>query len=296
MFKWFRAAGYLHRSSLSLLENGVSLLEDGQLDTVALGEGHNRGLASAEEEHVLLSGGEGVAGGVSDDDNIEGAGVLLDVDDGTNTTSVTSLGDHAHVTRLKLDVVNDLAGGDVNLHHIINLDGGIRVADGAAIVGDNKRDLLQGELSTLDLAKLVGLLLVGDSVKDVLALGVVDQTELIVGLGDLNDVHEASREVGVGSDLTINLDVLLNADNLGLAAGEGVLQTVSQDEDERQALSQLVGTLGRARSLRNKLTVMKMTMIHWTKGLTQIPSILDSIQCLGAFKRFKCILGPRAYE
>jgi len=86
-------------------------------------------------------------------------------------------------------------------------------------------------------------------VKSILTLGIEDKSELVVGLRDLNNIHEASREVRIGSDLSINLYVLLDADDLGFTASQGILQAVSQDEDKWQALSQLVRTLGRARSL-----------------------------------------------
>lgn len=177
--------------------------------------------------------------------------MFLDVNNNTDTASVASLGDHGSVTRLELDVIKNLASGDLDLDGIIDLDGRIWVSNGATVVGDNGWDLLQGNLCALYLAELESLLLIRDSVKSVLALGIEDKSKLIVGFWDLDDVHETSREVGIGSDLAINLDVLLDADDLSLATSQGILQTVSQDEDEWQALSQLVRTLGWARSLLN---------------------------------------------
>lgn len=297
---WYTTGHYLHSCSLSLLDEGLSLLQDRKLDTVTLRKRNGRNITRADNEDVLLSRGEHVASGVSDSDNVEGARVLLDVDNNTHTTSVATLGDHCNVSRFELDVVDDLAGGDINLDGVINLDGRIRVSDSATVVGNNERDLLQGKLSALDLAELESLLLIRDSVKSVLALGVEDKSELIVGLGDLNDVHESSREVRISSDLSVNLDVLLNADNLSLATSQGVLQAVSQDENERQALSQLVRTLRWARSLHTKYiqqcdqSPQPCVLLLRCDILTQIPSILDSIQCLGALRRFKCFFGPRA--
>jgi len=194
-----------------------------------------------------LSGREYVASGVSDSDNIEGTRVLLDVDNNTDTASVATLGDHGNISRFELDMINDLSSCDFDLDGIINLDGRIRVSDGATVVGYDERDLLQRKLSALDLAKLESLFFIRDSVKSILTLGIEDKSELIVGLRDLNDIHETSWEVRIGSDLAINLNILLNADNLSLATSQGILQAVSQDEDEWQALSQLVRTLRWAR-------------------------------------------------
>jgi len=139
---WYSTALYLHSSSLSLLSKAISLFQDRKLNTVALRKGNSRGFTSTDDEHVLLSCGEDVTRGVSDGDDIEGSRVLLDVDNGTNTTSVATLGDHGNISRLELDVINDLTGGNVDLDGVIDLDGRIRVSDGAAIVGDNEGDLL----------------------------------------------------------------------------------------------------------------------------------------------------------
>ena len=65
---------------------------------------------------------------------------------------------------------------------------------------------------------------------------------------------------GVGARLAIDLHQTLHEDVLDLLAGQCVLQPVAQQDDERQALTQLVRTGGRAR------------------GPT--PPSLSSIQCL----------------
>jgi len=44
------------------------------------------------------------------------------------------------------------------------------------------------------------------------------------------------------SHLAINFDETLHEDLLNFLLGEGVLETVPQNENERQALTQLVGT------------------------------------------------------
>lgn len=62
--------------------------------------------------------------------------------------------------------------------------------------------------------------------------------------------HESSRVGDVGADLAVDLDEPLHADLLHLIPSQGVLEAVPQEDDEGQALPQLVGTGGRTRSLR----------------------------------------------
>lgn len=64
--------------------------------------------------------------------------------------------------------------------------------------------------------------------------------------------HESSRVGDVGADLAIDLDEPLHADLLHLVPSQGVLEAVPQENDEGQALPQLVGTGGRTRSLRSR--------------------------------------------
>lgn len=187
---------------------------------------------------------------ITDSDNIERARVSLDVEEGTHTTSVATLGDHSKLSDLELDEVNNLASGNVNLDGVIDLDKRIRVSDGAAIMSDDVRDLLAGKLLTLHLAELELLLLITDAVEDIATLGVEDKAELEVSLRNLDNIHETSREVRISADLAINLDVLLNADDLGLLASQSILESVSQDKDERQRLTELVRSLGRTRRLK----------------------------------------------
>ena len=118
---------------LRLVGNGLSttaitLLSNGKLDTLTLGEGDPR-LLLANNENVALTGGEAVVDGVLDVDNGETSVVTLTVSDDTNTTHVTSTGDHSDGASVELDEVGDLAGGEVNLDGVVDLDQRIRVTD-----------------------------------------------------------------------------------------------------------------------------------------------------------------------
>lgn len=100
------------------------------------------------------------------------------------------------------------------------------------------------ELDTLDLAELVLCLLVGDAVDGEAALGVVDKAEVLAGLLDRDDVHQARGEGGVGADLAVNLDEALHENGIDLARVESVLQSVAEEDDKRQRVAELVRTGG----------------------------------------------------
>lgn len=84
-------------------------------------------------------------------------------------------------------------------------------------------DSALAKLHSLDLAELVLGLLGLDTVDGVSALGVVDETEVLAGLVDGDDVHEARGVGHVGSDLAVDLDQALHEDGLGLAVVERIL-------------------------------------------------------------------------
>jgi hypothetical protein len=100
------------------------------------------------------------------------------------------------------------------------------------------------ELHTLDLAELVLCLLVCYPVDGEATLGVVDQAEVLAGLLDGDDVHQSRGEGGVGADLAVNLDEALHEDGIDLAGVESVLQTVAEEDDQRQRVAELVRTRG----------------------------------------------------
>jgi hypothetical protein len=99
-------------------------------------------------------------------------------------------------------------------------------------------------LNTLDLAELVLCLLVCYPVDGEAALGVVDQAEVLAGLLDRDDVHQAGGEGGVGADLAVDLDEALHKDGVDLTAVERILETVAEEDDERQGVAELVRTWG----------------------------------------------------
>jgi len=178
-------------------------------------------------------------------DDVEGSWVTVTRLDDTNTASVTTTGDHAKVARVELDVLGDGAGLDVKDDGVVDLDVRGWVADGAGVVGDDEWDTLLGNTDLGDLAELVASLLGGDAVDGETALDVVDKTESLIGLLNGDDVHETGWVGGVTSDFTVNLDEILLKDGLDFLAIQSVVETVTQEDDQGQALALLVWTLGR---------------------------------------------------
>ena len=101
--------------------------------------------------------------------------------------------------------------------------------------------------------------------------------------------------------------LLQDADDLRFV--QGVLQAVTDEDHERQALAKLVRAGGRARGLQGKSTApvsgggaesggprraaASRVGTPGAMGRTKVPAILSSIQCFGALTRFRCFLGPR---
>ena len=65
-------------------------------------------------------------------------------------------------------------------------------------------------------------------------------------LGRLKDLpvrtHETSGVGRVGPDLAIDLDQALHDDGQNLLSGQGILETVAEEDGEREGLAQLVRT------------------------------------------------------
>lgn len=107
---------------------------------------------------------------------------------------------------------------------------------------DQEWDSTSSKLHSLDLSKLVLGLSSLDSVDGESTLGIVDETEVLAGLVDRDHIHEPGWVGSIGSYFAIDLDESLH-DNLGdFTAIEGVLQSVSEEDNERKAVSLLVRT------------------------------------------------------
>lgn len=182
--------------------------------------------------------------------DIKATRVVLTVSDHTNTSKRTSTGNHDKVASLELDERLNLASGNVDLYSVVDLDLRIRVADGTAIVRDKVRNALLAKLHPANAAKLVLSLLISDTVDGETALDVVDETEVLAGLGERDDIHETGRESLVSADSAVNLNKTLHQDCSNLTSGKRVLQTVTEEDNQWKGLPQLVGAGRRTRSVR----------------------------------------------
>lgn len=139
------------------------------------------------------------------------------------------------------------------LEAVVDLDVGVGEADGSAVVGHNVGDLVLADGLLGDLAELEAGLGGVDGVGLEAALDVVENAEVLAGLGDGHDVHEAERESVVSSDLLVDLDVgvFVLADLDAVSVAESVLKSALQKDRERNALTELVGASGGAGSVHS---------------------------------------------
>lgn len=129
------------------------------------------------------------------------------------------------------------------LDDVLFLDVGVGVADGSSVVGDDVGDLVLSGGLPLYGAELEAGLAGVDLVGLVASLGVVEDSEVLSGLLNANNVHDAEREAGVSPDFVVNLDqsfLILN-DLYGFLSAERVPQSVSEEDAQGDAFSSLVG-------------------------------------------------------
>lgn len=74
------------------------------------------------------------------------------------------------------------------------------------------------------------------------AFGIIDETEVLASFLNADNVHEACWVCGIGADLAVNLDQALHDNGLGLASVKSILETISDEDDEGHAVTELVRT------------------------------------------------------
>ena len=85
----------------------------------------------------------------------------------------------------------------------------MREPQSSAVVGDDVRDLLLADALLDDLAEFEGGLLVVDLVGLESTFNVIEDSEVLVGFLNCNNVHLSEGESGVSSDFAVNLDQAL---------------------------------------------------------------------------------------
>jgi len=122
-------------------------------------------------------------------DNVKAAYVALTMRDDTHTTHVASTSDHDGITGIKLYKASDLALVDIELDRVIDLNGRVRVANRAAVVGYNVRDTTRTDCHLFHLAEFVARLLGRDAVDCEAALDIVQKTKVFTRLFDRDHVY-----------------------------------------------------------------------------------------------------------
>lgn len=188
--------------------------------------------------------------------------MALTMSNNTNTTHVATTNDHGDHTSVELDEVGDFSGAEIDLDGVVDLDCGIRVSDTinpsafhnvsnhslvqrligagdlrASIMRNQVWDSTLANLNSLDLAEFVFCLGLFNAVHREATLGIVDQTEVLASLVDRDDIHEASGIGMISSNLAVDLDQALHEDGSGLAAVQGILEAVTNEDNQRQAVT-----------------------------------------------------------
>jgi len=218
----------------------VPLVSDGQLNSLSFRQRDVRLASLPDDEDIIQSGSEDVAYGILDMNNIEGPRMTLSANNGTNTPQVTTSGDHTQVSRIEFDGIHDLPACNVYLNGVVHFDHWIRVSDSAAIVCHQEWNSLRGDLETLHLAELVLGFLWSDSVNREATFDVIDQTEVLVRLFDLHDIHETSGEGWVSANFAIDFDKALHNDFRHFSLRQSVLQSVPEKYDQRKRLPEFM--------------------------------------------------------
>mmetsp|Transcript_10517 Transcript_10517/g.9060 ORF Transcript_10517/g.9060 Transcript_10517/m.9060 type:complete len:279 (+) Transcript_10517:481-1317(+) len=233
-------------SLLSFLLGLDGLFDGGQVDTGFLGEGDSGVLALTDDENVADSGGEVVSSGISNVDNIETTHMSVSGGQNTDSTNIVTLNSVDELSSLEFNEVQDLSALNVDLDGVVDIDIGVGVSDGSTVVGDNVWDFIGADFSSDDLAKLELSFIRLDGSEDESTLDVVQDSEVFTSLSDGDNIHETSGEFGVSSDLSVNEDVgfLVSQDVLSISGVQSILKTLLEDDRQRNAVSQFVGTLG----------------------------------------------------
>lgn len=182
--------------------------------------------------------------------DIERTLMLFDVLDDTDSTDVVTVLDVTDVTGFQVRESFNLVVGEVVLEGITDLDFRVGESDGSGVVGNDVGDLVGTNSLSGDLQEFVLSFFLVEGLEDESTLGVVEDSEGLVGLFDSDDVHKTSGETLVSSDLVVNQDVLflIVEDEGNISTVQGVVKSFLEQDGERETFSKLVRTLRRSGS------------------------------------------------
>jgi len=124
----------------------------------------------------------------------------------------------------------------------MSLDERIWVSDGTAVVGNQIGDSSWAGGNLNDTAELIFSLFGSDFVEDEATLDVVQDSEIVIGLFDGQDVHEAGWIFDVSADTTINFDETLHDDLGNLTSSKGILELIPEDKHHWKRFAEPVRT------------------------------------------------------
>lgn len=173
---------------LAKTEALITLFGDAKLDTLGLGQTDPLLATLTNDKDVGKASGKGLVTSILKMHDIKTTRVTFTVGDRTNATHAVSSSDHGNAANFKLGESLNLARFQVYADSVVNVDQGIRIADGAAVVSDDKGNSLKTNLELLNLAELVAGLLIRNAVDDKATLGVVQDAEILSSLLNLDNI------------------------------------------------------------------------------------------------------------
>jgi hypothetical protein len=166
----------------------ITFFSDGELDTLTLRKRDQRLVTLTNNEDVRDTSSKDTIESILDVDDFETTNVTFTVNNGTNTTNITTTSNHDSVTDFELDEFLDLTRFDIETDSIVGLDQRIRVTDSTTVVSSDVRDTLGTNKDLLDLTKLVLGFFISDAVNSKATFNVIDETEVLTSLFNRNNI------------------------------------------------------------------------------------------------------------
>lgn len=180
----------------------------------------------------------------------------LPVDKDSNTPFVGASSDHTHVAGFKATKFHRFASSQVEFHGVPNLGCGVDITNRAAIMRHTKRNrALRSGVSWIaanaslapdsfldNLAQFELGFFRGNSSESEPPFDVVQQPILFLCFGNVNDIHKTGRIIDICANFVVYFDEPTHNNLHHFSACKGILQSVSQDQCERETLSELVRT------------------------------------------------------